>query len=229
MYNFRSKSHDRNESTALVAYMDPKSAMSEAFRGLRTNLNFAGLQDSIKTVLITSALPEEGKSIVAANLAVVTAQAGYRVILVDCDLRKPVQHKIFGIPNNNGVTNCIFNDADPDKTAFNLALNNLKLLNSGPIPPNPAEIVNSERTRNLWSNLKSRYDYIFIDSPPLLAVTDASILASQVDGCILVVRSGVTRNESALQARDSLRKANARILGVVLNRVKMDKSHEYYY
>lgn len=229
MNNGIGKDTHKNGSVGLVAFKNPKSAMSEAFRVLRTNLNFVSLQGTIKTILITSALPAEGKSIIAANLAVVTAQAGYRVVLVDCDLRKPTQHKIFEIPNNNGVTNCIFNEADPDKAAYDLVLNNLKVLTSGPIPPNPAEIVNSERTSNLWASLRSKYDYIFIDSPPLLAVADGSILASQVDGCILVIRSGVTRNETALQARDCLNKANARTLGVVLNRVQLDKVHQYYY
>lgn len=214
---------------ALIAFNRPKSAMAEAYRVLRTNLGFASVERSFRTVLVTSALAQDGKSTVTSNLAVITAQAGYKVILVDCDLRKPIQHKIFQIPNNTGFTNCILNGADPEEAAYHLSLNNLKVLTCGPIPPNPAEILNSERTRSLWARLRSNYDFVFIDSPPLLAVTDASILASQADGALLVVRSGVTRIDAAHRAQNQLLKANARILGVVLNQVKIDSSELYYY
>lgn len=219
----------KNNDLGLVTFKSPKSAMSEAYRVLRTNLGFAGLERSFQTVLVSSSLSEEGKSTIASNLAVVTAQAGYKVILVDCDLRKPTQNKIFQIPNTSGFTSCILNNMETEDASYDLTMSNLKVLTSGPVPPNPAEILNSERTRSLWSTLKSKYDYIFIDSPPLLAVADASILAAQVDGTILVVRSGMTRVDDARRAQDLLTKANSRLLGVVLNQAKMSRNDYYGY
>lgn len=224
-----SKVDEKNHDLALITYKSPKSSMSEAYRILRTNLGFAGMEQPFRSVLVTSAVAEDGKSTIVANLAVVTAQAGYNVMLVDCDLRKPVQHKIFQIPNNTGFSNCVLNQEDPNKVAYSLSLSNLKVLTSGPIPPNPAEILNSQRTRSLWPTLQSQYDYVFVDCPPILAVSDASILASQLDGALLVVRYGVTRIEQAQQARNQLINGNARILGVVMNRVKVDKKQTYGY
>jgi capsular exopolysaccharide synthesis family protein len=213
----------------LVTFKSPKSMMSETYRVLRTNLGFAGVEQPFKTVLITSALAMEGKSTTVANLAVVTAQAGYRVILVDCDLRRPRMHKIFQIPNDMGFTNCIINEIEPERVAHSSSTHNLQVLTSGPIPPNPAEVLNSMRARNMWSYLKERNDYVFIDSPPLLSVTDAAIIASQVDASLLVVLSGKTRNEAAVQAKDRLVQANARIIGVVLNQSKPNGQDNYYY
>jgi capsular exopolysaccharide synthesis family protein len=214
---------------ALITFKSPKSAMAEAYRVLCTNLGFTGMERPFHSVLITSALPEDGKSTITSNLAVVTAQAGYKVMLVDCDLRKPIMHKIFQLPNNMGFTNCVLNDMDPEQAAYDLSLSNLKVLTSGPIPPNPAEILNSSRTRAIWNILMSKYDYIFIDSPPLLTVTDASIIAAQVDTSILVVRSGVTRYEIARQAQDQLNNAKSHIIGVVLNQVKPEANYYGYY
>lgn len=220
---------ERNLEVGLVAFKSPKSAMAEAYRILRTNLGFTGMEKPFRSVLVTSAMAKDGKSTIAANLAVVTAQAGYNVMLVDCDLRKPIQHKIFQIPNNTGFTNCVLSNVAVEDAAYGLTLNNLKVLTSGPIPPNPAEILNSERTRKIWAQMASKYDYIFIDSPPILAVTDASIIASQVDGALMVVRSGATRIDNARQAQESLAKANARTIGVVLNQVKMNSKGYYGY
>lgn len=228
----KSKPSRRNEEEmdlALVTFEKPQSALSETYRVLRTNLGFAGVDSPFKTVLFTSSLAMEGKSTTVSNLAVVTAQAGYSVILVDCDLRRPLQHKIFQIPNDMGFTNCIINEIEPKRAACSLSIHNLHVLTSGPIPPNPAEVLNSRRTRNLWTSLRTAYDYIFIDSPPLLAVTDATIVAAQVDATVLVVRSGKIRNEIAIQARDRLLQANARIIGVVLNQAKSDSQNNYYY
>lgn len=214
-------------SDSLVTFKNPQSPYSESYRVLRTNLGFSSIVKSFKTVLVTSASAQEGKSTVASNLAIVCAQAGYKVILVDCDLRKPTQHKLFDVPNDNGFTNCIFSKDDHGKAVRTLNLINLSVLTSGPIPPNPAEILNSERTLLLWTDLKNKYDYIFIDSPPVLSVADASILAAQSDAVLLVVKSGYTRIEHAKQVMNQLTQANARLIGVVLNQVE-DKDNYYY-
>lgn len=211
----------------LITFDRPKSAMSEAYRLLSADLGFAGMERPFRSVLVTSPQPEDGKSSVVSNLAVVTAQAGYKVMLVDCDLRKPKQHRIFQVPNSVGFTNCIINNMDPEKAAFDLNISNLKLLTSGPIHPNPAEILNSGRTRQLWRTLAGKYDYVFIDSPPILPIADASILSSQVDGVLLVVRPGFTRADATKKIKEQMTMANARLIGIVLNQVKMN-FHEYY-
>jgi len=215
----------------LITNTSPKSAMAEAYRTLRTNLGFASMDQPCRSILVSSSNPLDGKSTIISNLAVVMAQAGNEVILVDCDLRKPVQHKIFKVDNIRGVTNCIMQKLDVEQVAHKGLIENLTVLTSGPIPPNPAEILSSERTRSLWKTLLEKYDYVFIDAPPVLAVTDASILSTQVDGVILVVRSAITRKDLAREAKDQFAKANARLIGVVLNQVKMDANdyYQYYY
>lgn len=221
------KNTKRTNGMALITFEDPKSVISESYRDFRTNLGFLGLDQPFQTVLVTSPLAEDGKSTVAANLAIVTAQAGYKVMLVDCDLRKPVVHTVFKVPNNKGFTECVFSDTDPMDASHSMAVINLSVMTSGKIPPNPAEILGSERVRRLWTKLKTRYDYIIIDSPPLLAVTDASILAAQVDATVLVVSSGITRRDLALQSIEKLSRGKSRLLGVVLNQMKIDKDSYY--
>ncbi|MGB9804614.1 CpsD/CapB family tyrosine-protein kinase [Desulfofundulus sp.] len=214
----------------LLAHTNPRSVISEAFRTLRTNLGFAALDRPCRSILVTSAGPEDGKSTTAANLAVVLAQAGHTVLLVDCDLRKPVLHKIFEVENHRGLTNCLLQEMDPVAVAHNGLVDNLSVLTSGPIPPNPAELLASGRVRALWPALLERFDYVIVDSPPVLAVTDAALLAAQLDGVILVIRAATTRVEIAQEARDQLLKASARIIGVVLNQVKMPaRDYHYYY
>lgn len=213
----------------LWAHKHPRSAVAEAYRTLRTNLGFASLDRPCRSILVTSAGPGDGKSTTAANLAVVLAQAGNRVMLVDCDLRKPAQHRIFEVENQRGLTNCLLQNLDPEEVSHRGLAENLALLTSGPIPPNPAELVGSERVRALWPSLLGRYDYVIVDSPPVLAVTDASLLAAQLEGVLLVVRAH-TRVEVVREAKEQLEKASARIIGVVLNQVKMpSRDYHYYY
>jgi len=216
-----------NGTDQLVTQLSPKSALAEAYRALRTNLGFAAMDKPFRSILVTSTNALDGKSTVLANLGVVMAQAGYKVILVDCDLRKPTQHNIFCLENHKGFTTCVSQRLEVDQVAYTGIDDNLTVLTSGPIPPNPAEILNSDRTRAFWNTLLEKYDYVLIDSPPMLAVTDAAILSNQVDGTILVVRSGVSRVDDVQHVKEQLNKANARLLGVVLNQVKME-AKDYY-
>jgi capsular exopolysaccharide synthesis family protein len=221
---------NQNRDIDLIAHKNPKSAIAEAFRTLRTNLGFAELGQPCRSVMISSAGPMDGKSTITANLAVVMAQAGKKTLLVDCDLRKPVQHQIFGVPNRRGFTNCLLEHLDVEEVAIQGIVENLTILTSGPIPANPAEILGFEGTRNLWQDFIKRYEYVFIDAPPVLAVTDAVILSTQVDGVILVVSSANTRIDKAKEAHEQLIKSNARIIGVILNKVKLEKEdYNYYY
>jgi len=214
----------------LVALDKPKSAMAEAYRALRTNLNFAELDTPFRSILISSPSPRDGKSTVAANLGVVLAQAGNKVIIVDCDLRKPVQHLIFGLANQRGLANCLLQKLPVEEAAHPNVCENLTVLTSGPVPPNPAEVLNSQRVRTFWPTLLEKYDYVLVDAPPVLAVTDASILAAQMQGVILVARAAVTRKEQILESRDQFTKANANLIGVVLNQARMDADdYGYYY
>jgi capsular exopolysaccharide synthesis family protein len=220
----------QNREFELIAHKNPKSATAEAYRTLRTNLGFAELDQPCRSIMISSTEPMDGKSTIIANLAVVMAQAGKKTLLVDCDLRKPVQHRMFGVHNHKGLTNCLLQHLDVEEAAHQGIVDNLTLLTSGPIPPNPAEILSSERTRNLWPALLKKYEYVFIDAPPVLAVTDAAILSTQVDGVILVVSSANTRIDLARNAQEQFIKANARIIGVVLNKIKVEKhDYNYYY
>lgn len=223
----RQTSEKRNYGTQLITMKAPRSVLAEAYRTLRTNMSFVSMEHPFRTIMVTSTSAKDGKSTVASNLAVVTAQAGHRVLVVDCDLRKPVQHKIFCLPNHAGFTTCILTQIEPQKAIQLTALENLHVLTSGPIPPNPAEIVNSERTRLIWTRLLSDYDYVFVDAPPVLEIADASILASQLDGVLLVLRYGVTRIETARQVQDQLARANARVIGAIINQIK-DGSGNYY-
>ena len=228
---FKRKNEPRN--IELLTYQYPKSSMAEAYRTLRTNLGFASMDDPCRSILFTSTSPRDGKSTVASNLAVVMAQAGNRVALVDADLRKPIQHKIFDVDNRQGLTSVLLREVEAEKAMHNGLVENLHVLTSGPIPPNPAEILGSERARQVLQQLLDEYDYVFIDSPPILAVTDSAILSTIVDGVVLVVNYAVTRNELAREAVEQFKKANARIIGVVLNQVKMEssdyKNYYYYY
>lgn len=218
----------RNESKSrLISQENPKALVSEAYRVLRTNIGFTNLDNSIRSILVTSVNAQDGKSTVASNLAVVMAQAGHKVILVDCDLRKPMQHKIFRLDNTRGLTTCVSQNLNVEDVAHRVMGENLTVLTSGVLPPMPAELLNFERTRDFLKKLQNKYDYVLLDSPPLIAVADATVLASQVNGVMLVVKAEETRIDLSMQAKEQLIKANARIIGAVLNKVNI-KSDSYY-
>jgi len=212
----------------LIVHEQAKSPVAEAYRTLRTNIQFSRLDAELKTIVFSSAGPEEGKSTTLANTAVALANTGKKVIIVDCDLRKPVQHKIFG-KKNRGLTNCLVENVPLADLLQDTEIGNLYLLTSGPIPPNPSELLGSKAMQDALAYLKSEADYVLIDTPPAIAVTDVCVLASRVDGVVLVLNAGVVRPEMAQKAKELLLRANARILGVVLNQVEIEEEHAYYY
>ncbi len=206
------------EQPDLITLTDPRSPAAEAYRTLRSNLTFAALDNSIETMVVTSAAPGEGKSIVVANLAVMMAQGERRTILVDSDLHQPGLHKIFGVANDRGLTTMIVEEtALDDPPLIDVGVDNLWLVPSGPLPPNPADILGSRKMETAIAALKSRADVVLFDAPPLVAVTDAAVLGTKVDGVLLVVRAGHTRREHAQRAKELLERAHVRIVGAVLN------------
>ena len=218
---------------ALVAANAPKSSLAEAYRVLRTNLQFAAVDNPVSILVITSSGPQEGKSTTAANLAVVMAQAGKRTLLVDTDLRRPSQHKVFALSNRLGLTNLLLAD-QPDlvATAQKTSVEGLSVLTSGPLPPNPAELLASKRLDAVIDLARANYDSVIFDSPPVLAVADASILTAKVGEVFMVVDTGRTRSDVARRAKEALDKTGASFLGVALNRLSPRRSgygYNYYY
>ncbi|TKJ31324.1 MAG: capsular biosynthesis protein [Chloroflexi bacterium B3_Chlor] len=219
-----------NRSDSLVTLTTPRSPISEAYRTLRTNLEFSSLDKPIKTIVVTSPGPEEGKSTTLANLAVTLARAEKEVILVDCDLRRPSQHEIFGVHNGVGLTTMVVDDeAMADPPLQETSVSGLWLLPSGPLPPNPSELVGSRRMKEIIAVLSQRADIVLFDAPPIIAVTDAAVLSSEVDGVLMVINAGGTKRDHAQKAKALLDKVNAHLVGAVLNNVKIDTSlHRYY-
>lgn len=215
---------------ALVAANTPRDPISEAYRVLRTNLSFSAVDDSLKSLLVTSSSPGEGKSTTTANLGVVMAQTGKRVIVVDADLRRPTQHKIFSVANNQGLTTAILDSSTPASAHLqDTNVKSLRVLSSGPLPPNPAELLNSHRMQQVIRELEQEADILLFDSPPVLSVTDAAVLAPQLSGSLLVVFVGKTRRDTFAQAVERLRKTGAPIFGSVLNRLNISRGGYYYY
>ncbi|MBC7343543.1 MAG: CpsD/CapB family tyrosine-protein kinase [Clostridia bacterium] len=213
----------------LITQSDPRSPASEAFRLVRANLKFSQVQGSFKTILITSTGPEEGKSTLAANLAVTMAQAGSTVLLVDCDLRRPRLHRTFKLKNRLGLTNVLIRAQLWNQAVQTTDIPGLSLIPSGPIPPNPSELLGSEPMQEFLESAASEYDAVVLDTPPVVAVSDALVLAPLVDGIILVVRAGKTRVDQIMEAKKLLENANGRIVGAVINAAKPNGKSYYYY
>ncbi len=230
--NIESDPEVEDLSERLVTHLKPRSPISEAYRTLRTNLLFSSPDKHRQTLMVTSSGPKEGKSTTVSNLAITFAQMGNKTLLIDADMRRPVLHKLFGLDKNVGLTNILVGRATLDETAKQMEdLPNLHILNCGVIPPNPAELLGSENMRQLLDYAKSQYNIILIDTPPVIAVTDAAVLASSVDGCLLLIRSGQTVHDAARHAYEQLNKVNASILGAVLNGVQISHVYgsQYYY
>ncbi|WP_077706072.1 CpsD/CapB family tyrosine-protein kinase [Virgibacillus dokdonensis] len=213
----------------LIAKLNPKSPISEQYRTIRTNIDFASVDDEIRSLLVTSSGPAEGKSMTIANLAVVYAQQGKKVLLVDADLRKPTVHYTFRIDNLRGLSNLLVGENSLEQVVQQTDVDNLDVMSCGPIPPNPSELLASKKMENLLEELKKNYDMVIFDMPPVLAVTDAQIMANIVDGSILVVRSKHTEIEGAQKAIEALKPAKAKLLGAVLNDREKKQSNYYYY
>ncbi|MEW4265834.1 CpsD/CapB family tyrosine-protein kinase [Priestia megaterium] len=213
----------------LLAHNSPKDPVAEQYRTIRTNIQFSDANQEIKSIVLTSTGSGEGKSTTASNLATVYAQQGLRVLLIDADLRKPTAHYTFRLENHVGLTNVLTKQSTLKQAVQETEVPELFLLTSGPIPPNPAELLASNNMTELLKEMKDKFDMVVFDTPPVLAVADAQILANQVDGSILVVSSGKTDKEAALKAKELLIKANAKVLGAVLNNRKMEEGSDYYY
>ena len=209
---------ERDPIYRLTVAVFPRSSAAESFRMLRTNLEFASVDHPVKLIAVTSAMPGEGKTLVAANLAVAFAQAGYETILVDADLRKPETHKLFGLSNLNGLTNLLrAADSNVEGALQPTIEPKLRLLASGPLPPNPAELLGSKAMARVIDQLRPAAEMIVFDTAPLQAVTDAAVLGASLDGTVLVAHAGRTGRVAAKSALDALRRVDAHVLGVTLN------------
>jgi tyrosine-protein kinase Etk/Wzc len=212
-----------------VSHLDPRSSIAESYRSLRTSLQFAGLDNPIQTLTVSSSAPQEGKSTTSSNLGIVMSQMGKKTLLVDTDLRRPVLHSVFGIKREPGLTNVLF-----DRTTLNEAIHatdvpNLFVLPSGIIPPNPSELLGSEKMNQLIETLKQEFDFIIFDTPPVVAVTDALLLGMQTDAMVIIARADVSKADGVLRAVDAVERSNIRFLGVVLNNFNVANAYGAYY
>jgi capsular exopolysaccharide synthesis family protein len=220
---------EHSEERRVVTFEDPKSPVSEAYRTLRTNLKFASLDKEIKTIVVTSTIAGEGKSITTSNLATALAQAGSKVLLIDTDFRKPTIHKLLKKPNSDGLADVLINNSDYKKSLKKGREKNIDILFSGLIPPNPSELLGSDMMKNFIKKVREEYDYVIFDTPPVALVTDAAVLANEVDGTILVTSVGMVEYEVAKRAVELLENVNANIIGSVLNKIPIGKSGYSYY
>lgn len=223
------KKRRNNNINQLEIINRPKSVISEQIRTLRTNILFTSADVKIKKMLVTSSEQGEGKSTISVNLAASFAQAGYRTLLVDADLRKPTQHKIFEQINVKGLSNLIAGQVSLEETVRQNVLPGLDLLTSGPVPPNPAELLGSLAMEDLLIKLSEMYDLVLLDTPPVLAVADSQILGNLVDGSLLVVNSRLTHRDKVIDAKNQLDKSSSKTLGIVLNDLDKKDDGDYYY
>ncbi|MGN7381661.1 MULTISPECIES: CpsD/CapB family tyrosine-protein kinase [unclassified Paenibacillus] len=218
-----------SKNRPIIADINKKSPISEAYRTLRTNIDFSSIDHQIQVIMVTSPGPGEGKSTTTANLATVYAQAEKKVLVIDADLRKPTMHQTFVKTNRWGLTSVLAGQSPFAKVIAKTHIDNLDLLTSGPVPPNPSEMLSSKRLSALLEELRTQYDVILMDTPPVLVVTDAQLIAAKSDGVLMVIDSGKVKRESALKAKASLELVQARMLGVVLNNVDQRRSEDSYY
>ncbi len=212
----------------LITLTDPRSPVTEAYRTLRTNLSFYGLDQPIRSLVVTSPSADEGKSETVANLAVTMAQSGKRTILVDCDLRRPQLNTLFGLPAEPGLTNLMLEDL-AELPLQATGVENLWLMASGPTPPNPADLLGTSKMDALIASLLEQADIVLFDAPPVAAVTDAAILGGKVDGVLLVIQAGKTRRDHSERAKELLEKAKVRVIGATLTNAPKESAVGDYY
>lgn len=212
---------------SLIAYTTPRSFVTEQYRTLRTNINFSSIDHDIRSIVVTSAAPAEGKSTTAANLAIVYAQEGKTVLLIDGDMRRPTMHHTFRVKNVHGLSSVLTSRAAIQDVVRATPIKGLNLLTCGPIPPNPAELFASKSMGKLIEHLKELYDLVIFDSPPLLSVTDGQILMNKCEGVVLVLKSGTTEKQEAMKAKEVIKLSNSKLLGVVLNNYSLSKKRMY--
>ena len=229
------KQHKKEiQKIELTTFTDPKSPVAEAYRSIRTNLQFSGVDKEMKVVEVTSAIPNEGKSTIIASLGIVLAQAKKKVLLLDCDFRNPTQHKLLGL-HNRGLTNFMSKGEDFHDYIQHIEQENIDILASGPIAPNPSEMLMSNKMQSLLDTARQEYDYVLIDTPPIMPVTDAAVLGAKVDGVMIVIASGQDKPELVQAAKTRLVQGGANILGCILNKVQVGggrygyRNHKYGY
>lgn len=218
-----------SEKRKLITKNEPKSPISEQYRTIRTNILFSSVDEELRTIMVTSSNPSEGKSTTVSNLAIVFANQGKKVLMVDADMRKPTVHYTFGLPNAMGLTNILTRQGSIKDALCSTDIDNLTIIPSGPVPPNPAELLGSFSMKEFLAEAKQQFDYIFFDTPPVLAVTDAQILANQCDGTVLVLNSGNTDIEGAQKTKELLASSQAKLIGAVLNNRSVKETNYYYY
>lgn len=226
----RTQSSNSNLSEKLITAVEPRHPVSEAYRSIRTNLRFSTIDSRLRTLIVTSSMASEGKSVTAANLAIVMAQLGLSVVLVDADTRKPTQHKLFHLSKQPGLSDALLaEEIPPQQYLHEVDIPNLRILPSGMTPPNPAELLSSQRMRHLIETLHAEADVVILDTPPLLVVTDAAVLASYVRDVVLVVNAKRTQRSVMMRAVDALQKIDAHICGVIVNELsRSSRGYSYY-
>lgn len=218
-----------DNGVGLITVAQPTSTIAEQFRTVRTNIQFSSIDKDMKVIMATSSGPSEGKSTVITNLAVTYANQGLKVLLIDADMRRPIAHQTFGLSNEKGLTNCLTEkNIDVADVVEETPVENLYVMPSGPTPPNPSELLNTKRMDSLLAAVAEQMDMVIIDTPPLISVTDAQIVATKVDGTILVVREGVANKGAVMKAKELLDTVHARIIGTILNDVSGHDESGYY-
>lgn len=219
----------REVKRSLITLVNPQSPIAEQYRTIRTNLQFTSLGADLQTIVVTSASPGEGKSTTASNLAIVYAQLGKRVLLMDCDMRKPTAHFTFQLPGQLGLSTILAKRTTLERSIQSTQVPKLHLLPAGPIPPNPSELLASPMMKTLLKELKQMYDMVIIDAPPLMQVADSRILANEADGTILVISCETSNRDYVLKAKEQLELSGANLLGLVMNKRERGKDRYYHY
>lgn len=214
----------------LFCYQKPKSTITEAYRAIRTSILFASPEDRpLHTILVTSSLPQEGKTFVASNLSSIFGHLNKKVLLLDIDMRRPKIHRSFNVNQKPGLSDFLIGNIELESVIKTTPVPNLSLITSGTIPPNPSELLSSQKARLFFEELRIKFDYIIIDSPPILSVADTSLLANMVDGVVLVIKGASTRSEAVIRAKEKILEAKGKIIGAVINNIQPEKEDRYYY